>query len=141
MKCEETEPRPYKGFPSPSGASHFQIQIRNTVFIHGYRFPSPSGASHFQISAHLLHRLYPQTFPSPSGASHFQILLRLVSIDRRFPSPSGASHFQINSLSITTVSMLVSVPFRGISFPNDVLNTFCHDVKSFRPLPGHLISK
>ena len=37
---------------------------------------------------------------------------------QRFPSPSGASHFLIVVCHTTRSRYIVSVPFRGISFPN-----------------------
>ena len=65
--------------------------------------------------------IYPSsTFPSPSGASHFQIKMKKYRIEFGFgfPSPSGASHFQITQSFLILLAFLVSVPFRGISFPN-----------------------
>ena len=45
-------------------------------FVHDvspFSFPSPSGASHFQITRNHIPINRTNSFPSPSGASHFQI--------------------------------------------------------------------
>ena len=87
-------------------------------------------------------------FPSPLGASYFRILhLRIPNAlyHRLFPSPLGASYFRmaiaIDALSYVIV--LVSVPSRGILFPNylDTLEGKKLPVPRFRPLSGHLISE
>ena len=155
-------------FPSPSGASHFQILTAHTgtkkepavsVPFRGISFPNRIWDESF---------VDPRMFPSPSGASHFQILSSPWSVvsDGQFPSPSGASHFQIftgkdgfrnptgtvsvpfrgisfpNLEGVKLVAVVsVSVPFRGISFPNIVIRIGFKMSISFRPLPGHLISK
>ena len=62
-------------------------------------FPSPLGASYFQMEAKEMARKRMVTFPSPLGASYFQIVLRLV-------------------YGYTSTSAKVSVPSRGILFPN-----------------------
>ena len=49
-----------------------------------------------------------------------------------FPSPSGASHFQIkNCFTMNFSPVQISVPFRGISFPNPILHT-PHSMRSRR---------
>ena len=60
-----------------------------------------------------------------------------------FPSPLGASYFQIVFLvSYNTCVAFVSVPSRGILFPNgNRLYCTWFGWYSFRPLSGHLISK
>ena len=60
-----------------------------------------------------------------------------------FPSPLGVSYFQILYIAFSVVAtMTVSVPSRGILFPNKpwrYYNTVV--VYRFRPLSGYLISK
>ena len=62
-----------------------------------------------------------------------------------FPSPLGASYFQIATpLTLIGVDEEVSVPSRGILFPNQtIINYFVESAwkSGFRPLSGHLISK
>ena len=64
-------------------------------------FPSPLGASYFQILVNILKRRV-TPFPSPLGASYFQIQreLQIVGVDELFPSPLGASYFQIKSTTV-----------------------------------------
>ena len=92
-----TEGRSTGEFPSPSGASHFQIDWCRWFSFSGRPFPSPSGASHFQIRRWTSSEVLSSMFPSPSGASHFQMVIVGKTIAQKF--------------------------------------------LSFRPLPGHLISK
>ena len=81
-------------------------------------------------------------FPSPLGASYFQILpVWVYNMGFVFPSPLGASYFQIG-LTVALVAVLnVSVPSRGILFPNRRWGNTLIQYTSFRPLSGHLISK
>ena len=151
---------PFRGISFPNSV----LEIRKNE---EFTFPSPSGASHFQISyklnketemsfrplpGHLISKFeqvrdvkkYVKSFPSPSGASHFQIanmksvyvgkigfrplpghliskydIKHTEALQREFPSPSGASHFQINRMAWRSQ----------------------YGREGFRPLPGHLISK
>ena len=61
----------------------------------------------------------------------------------QFPSPLGVSYFQILQLHIVSVLLTVSVPSRGILFPNcfKFFNRVIYLSESFRPLSGYLISK
>ena len=90
-----------KSFPSPSGASHFQIVSQILKVIHGYEFPSPSGASHFQIRNQIFY--FPGIFcfrPLPGHLiSKFYGMSPCSTLYDTFPSPSGASHFQILSFT------------------------------------------
>ena len=59
-----------------------------------------------------------------------------------FPSPLGASYFQIVMGEFVCYSFNVSVPSRGILFPNNGKTVEPNDgMIGFRPLSGHLISK
>ena len=85
-------------------------------------------------------------FPSPLGASYFQMedMKYIEKITgEEFPSPLGASYFQIAKKFFDTCENIVSVPSRGILFPNTiwVLISQKFAIYSFRPLSGHLISK
>ena len=87
-------------FPSPLGASYFQINYKHIKRFYKCRFPSPLGASYFQIlfCSFNVHRRIDR-FPSPLGASYFQIFNEKYvewRFQRKlFPSPLGASYFQI----------------------------------------------
>ena len=130
-------------FPSPLGASYFQMKLRssnkgryivsvpsrgilfpNKIIGEDYcvmpSFPSPLGASYFQIRFFICSIAF-HVFPSPLGASYFQILsadVALKVITKEFPSPLGASYFQIKYNEETDEAEYVSVPSRGILFPN-----------------------
>ena len=107
-------------FPSPLGASYFQMVVGFTsgLFLGGFR----------PLSGHLISKLF-QTepykttcmFPSPLGASYFQIV--------HFPPLQHLNWYN------------VSVPSRGILFPNCFEMDTLSNSNSFRPLSGHLISK
>ena len=65
----------------------------------------------------------PKMFPSPLGVSYFQISLkvckRCLLLLKKFPSPLGVSYFQMTILVLIMRSdNMVSVPSRGILFPN-----------------------
>ena len=83
-------------------------------------FPSPLGASYFQMTFKRSIKDIEAMFPSPLGASYFQIeLWSEFDRDVQFPSPLGASYFQIMSAIDFAYRMRrVSVPSRGILFPN-----------------------
>ena len=85
-------------------------------------FPSPLGASYFQIIMAYVEKITGEEFPSPLGASYFQITATSAKhiAKFRFPSPLGASYFQImfTRYSETKKGIKVSVPSRGILFPN-----------------------
>ena len=109
-------------FPSPLGASYFQMGYVFMTCDVKAGFPSPLGASYFQIKAlQLLKAGIARKFPSPLGASYFQIVSKIhggkwaVVV---FPSPLGASYFQIQSNEIKTLEYKISVPSRGILFSN-----------------------
>ena len=61
---------------------------------------------------------------------------------RQFPSPLGVSYFQIKNRRTTIWATRVSVPSRGILFPNK-MEALDLKIKYviFRPLSGYLISK
>ena len=82
-------------------------------------------------------------FPSPLGASYFQIKKNTTNKNsRRVSVPSRGILFP-NAISARLASriFLVSVPSRGILFPNGGLPYIRIFSKRFRPLSGHLISK
>ena len=157
-------------FPSPLGASYFQINMARKRMVTRTMFPSPLGASYFQIKGDFIMEENRNEFPSPLGASYFQIRCsRPVRVSKTsFPSPLGASYFQIrrNDVYRKNYRWSVSVPSRGILFPNlyedyneyirvyefpsplgasyfqiRSLFSFINDEYGFRPLSGHLISK
>ena len=59
-------------------------------------------------------------FPSPLGVSYFQMLLKRYNenLVKAFPSPLGVSYFQIKKSNDAIALIWVSVPSRGILFPN-----------------------
>ena len=63
-------------------------------------------------------------FPSPLGVSYFQIEMWLTNGNgEKFPSPLGVSYFQISCrFQVLRKEKSVSVPSRGILFPNDKTN-------------------
>ena len=133
----------------------------------GKAFPSPSGASHFQIR--LSWQRYTeqhQSFrPLPGHLISKSICRTLPADERVFPSPSGASHFQINPNfepiigefyrfrplpgHLISKSILRRIlrfrPLRFRPLPGHLISKWYADnfmlYESFRPLPGHLISK
>ena len=85
-------------------------------------------------------------FPSPLGVSYFQILFitGVCVAESEFPSPLGVSYFQIiTKIGNNIIDDIVSVPSRGILFPNTASYHFgrASGMLSFRPLSGYLISK
>ena len=91
-----------------------------------------------------MYRMLRGLFPSPLGASYFQMETKNEKIKRLlFPSPLGASYFQIMYTTMGfCVQFIVSVPSRGILFPNSNRHRYDRHIKKcFRPLSGHLISK
>ena len=84
-------------FPSPLGASYFQINMARKRMVTRTMFPSPLGASYFQIKGDFIMEENRNEFPSPLGASYFQIRCsRPVRVSKTsFPSPLGASYFQM----------------------------------------------
>ena len=74
--------------------------------------------------------------------SQFYSMADSKELIESFPSPSGVSHFSMSSSgSVKYCLAVVSVPFRGISFLNLSWKYELDDLKSFRPLPGYLISQ
>ena len=159
------------GFRPLSGHLISKSTIRTVKTLNdGDMFPSPLGASYFQIKGDFIMEENRNEFPSPLGASYFQIRCsRPVRVSKTsFPSPLGASYFQIrrNDVYRKNYRWSVSVPSRGILFPNLYedyneyirvyefpsplgasyfqirrLFSFINDEYGFRPLSGHLISK
>ena len=85
------------------------------------KFPSPLGASYFQITGCIVIDLGGSfVFPSPLGASYFQMHLLMITVRCTilFPSPLGASYFQMADSLTLEYFLSVSVPSRGILFPN-----------------------
>ena len=154
-------------FPSPSGVSHFSMIATTSGTpssisfrpLPGYlisqscfyssefilsSFPSPSGVSHFSIGVCFLGEVTVVKFPSPSGVSHFSIscirnekpLLIIVSVPFR-----GISFLNGIVTVLPSPNMSVSVPFRGISFLNIFNVQHGLFAVCFRPLPGYLISQ
>ena len=86
-------------FPSPLGASYFQIQMYDILrLVYGYSFRPLSGhlISKFDLGG--IYAGYISPFPSPLGASYFQM-------------SKWIPYYECNIL-------YVSVPSRGILFPN-----------------------
>ena len=108
-------------FPSPLGVSYFQIIFRSSLLIYYPAFPSPLGVSYFQME--LIKRYEGEVFkfPSPLGVSYFQMMTEIfdktfdeVSVPSRgILFPNSAYWFQC-----TSIINWVSVPSRGILFPN-----------------------
>ena len=106
-------------FPSPLGASYFQIKKNTTnknsrrvsVLSRGILFPNA-------ISARLASRIFLVSVPS-----------RGILFPNAFIDDNGQMYDT------------VSVPSRGILFPNGGLPYIRIFSKRFRPLSGHLISK
>ena len=111
-------------FPSPLGVSYFQIFIWQACKV-SKMFPSPLGVSYFQIKyVDVAVRVSHDLFPSPLGVSYFQMKKTYFEKERiKFPSPLGVSYFQIKG-GLPYIRMLsVSVPSRGILFPNRTRKT------------------
>ena len=111
----------------------------------GGKFPSPLRVSYFQMLANSLSMRDWHRFPSPLGVSYFQMLADSLSMRdwHRFPSPLGVSYFQIlyKRFRRRISGACVSVPSRGILFPNKIFENQEFGSISFRPLSGYLISK
>ena len=108
-------------------------------------FPSPLGASYFQITA-MVYIIEKDKirFRPLSGHLISKSYIQSYSKEwRLFPSPLGASYFQIVTFkrSIKDIQAIVSVPSRGILFPNLFFLLNIQYILCFRPLSGHLISK
>ena len=89
-------------FPSPLGASYFQIKPRLKETNYNIsRFPSPLGASYFQMGSRSMNLLQRLQFPSPLGASYFQILPARA---RYFAGFSDSFAWQIIFLYIFLIS-------------------------------------
>ena len=58
-----------------------------------------------------------------------------------FPSPIGELHFSIISTFLLTISVNVSVPYRGATFLNGEDDLKKNLDKGFRPLSGSYISQ
>ena len=131
-------------FPSPLGASYFQIK-KNTTNKNSRRVSVPSRGILFPnaISARLASRIFLVSVPSrgilfPNNRLHCNWLRRFfrVSVPSRgilFPNAFIDDNGQMYDT--------VSVPSRGILFPNGGLPYIRIFSKRFRPLSGHLISK
>ena len=107
-------------------------------------FPSPLGVSYFQIIKTVLLIFALFSFRPLSGylISKWLILAVVWGITIMFPSPLGVSYFQIRWQIAMSFHIMVSVPSRGILFPNaDYLFGNASGMLSFRPLSGYLISK
>ncbi len=91
---------------------------------YGYvSFRPLSGYLISKYNAHAFERYDNLKFPSPLGVSYFQIAAKYWKDLKNdlFPSPLGVSYFQIVcSATGWNVIILVSVPSRGILFPNVV---------------------
>ena len=69
-------------------------------------------------------------FPSPIGELHFSILLlNVINVTgKKFPSPIGELHFSILLSFLSSRGFLVSVPYRGATFLNDMMEFNIFDI-------------
>ena len=133
-------------FPSPLGASYFQII--NITDVASYLIVSvPSRGILFpNMLCNYIKSVENEEFPSPLGASYFQIItcVMILKCLKLFPSPLGASYFQIRQ-GKSTIDILDLLSFRPLSghlISKSVTRIgYCKCGYSFRPLSGHLISK
>ena len=78
-------------------------------------------------------------FPSPIGELHFSIFSSRSSLrgTKQFPSPIGELHFSIFSTKYgLTYFAVVSVPYRGATFLNEVFEQIQSDDKVSVPYRG-----
>ena len=107
-------------------------------------FPSPLGVSYSQIGKFDIIGIYPVGFRPLSGylISKFKVRVYKLRGLNKFPSPLGVSYFQMSAFLVLNLFLVkVSVPSRGILFPNRVKQRIKAMNPSFRPLSGYLISK
>ena len=87
-------------FPSPLGASYFQMEAKEMARKRMVTFPSPLGASYFQIRKSYFVINSFSCFRPLSGhlISNLCCVWCMVTsqLARKFPSPLGASYFQIH---------------------------------------------
>ena len=135
-------------FPSPLGASYFQIPfLRGFLWQLLHRFRPLSGHLISKYSTDVLiwqKNRFIVSVPSrgilfPNLCSFSASYSKIVSVPSRgilFPN----NFFQ---KTVDILAHQVSVPSRGILFPNNMAKklTAYERERSFRPLSGHLISK
>ena len=115
-------------FPSPLGASYFQINMARKRMVTRTMFPSPLGASYFQIKGDFIMEENRNEFPSPLGASYFQIYMKITTNTLEFMSFRPLSGHLISKFavySVLSMMSMVSVPSRGILFPNKTTRFLC----------------
>ena len=126
-------------FPSPLGVSYFQIIFRSSLLIYYPAFPSPLGVSYFQME--LIKRYEGEVFkfPSPLGVSYFQMMTEIF--DKTFDEVSVPSRGILFPNSIfafisSNSFLVVSVPSRGILFPNSAYWFQCTSIINWVSVPS-----
>ena len=106
----------------PLSGSYISQWKRRKVLRIRWKFPSPIGELHFSIMEMVVLIIENSKFPSPIGELHFSMVLVDVSLfcNCSFPSPIGELHFSILNNSINELVDMVSVPYRGATFLNDI---------------------
>ena len=131
-------------FPSPLGVSYFQIRLGLNIvhFLNGFR----------PLSGYLISKCHMAYIGGCMGHSFRPLSGYLISkleknrskshVERCFRPLSGYLISKCREKMRRLQRLLVSVPSRGILFPNGK-STLAKDIKDmcFRPLSGYLISK
>ena len=110
----------------------------------GTEFPSPVGELHFSISSSFVVVEVDSCFRPLSGnyISQLKAKYDLIKMAGWFPSPVGELHFSIVGLQLMKTVKDVSVPCRGTTFLNLLVNlNKIRRITRFRPLSGNYISQ